>query len=374
MKFNNSDLSSLLSIPLRRVHKFLVSCGWSECNSANLKNITIMRKLIDGVEEEILIPRDSSFADFNQRMIDVFKSISNFEKLELGEILNDLSNAASDILRIRVSGSGVETGNIPFLDEMAIKDALKKMLSAIACHVLDPRPFYKKLHRNESEQLIRSCKIGQSEKGSYVIKFYFPTLVNDELHKDSENKKQPFARQVAEQMMYSLKEAARFAENNLQPDISRIPFNANFCFGLVEMKPNEGKADFDFQVSWSEEIPVKANIPSKVTICDSYLSSISTLGELLKPQRAITQNDFVGKISTLNGFENEQNQMEGDIVVTLLVDDESKKAKAYLNPTFYSIACDAHKSSKYVRISGQLKEKPRNSILDEITKFEIIDT
>jgi len=117
---------------------------------------------------------------------------------------------------------------------------------------------------------------------------------------------------------------------------------------------------------------VERNDPTKVKIQDNYIPTISKIGEHLKPQQEITQSDFIGKITGLHGSENEQGKIEGDITLALLVDEESKKAKAYLDSTFYPQACDAHKNGKYVQISGILKEKPRLSILEEISNFEVI--
>ncbi len=104
------------------------------------------------------------------------------------------------------------------------------------------------------------------------------------------------------------------------------------------------------------------------------MPTISSIGEHLKPQQEITESDFIGKITGLHGSENEEGKMEGDITLALLVDDESKKAKAYLDSAFYSEACDAHKNGKYVQISGVLKEKPRLSILEDVSHFEVIST
>jgi hypothetical protein len=368
------DMASLSEIPYRHLFRYLVSRGWYESNSAKFTDITIMRKIVKGQEEEIVIPRDQEFADFNQRMFDVLSLLSRFENRELNDILNDLWSIGSDILRLRISGSSVDNSTIPFLDEMAIKNGLKKMLLSIACQVLEPRLFYKKLHRSEAEQLLRGCKIGQSEKGSYIIKFYFPFLYSNDIPKVSNENEKPFSRRVAEQLMLSLKNLIGYVENQTHLDSNNSPFNANFCFGLVEMKSNESKMDLDFQVSWSEAVAVDANIPSKIKIYDSYLPVISKIGVNMKPQQEITQSDFFGKITTLNGSENEKGLMEGEITLAFLGDDELKKAKAYLNPTFYIQACDAHKNGKHVRIFGLLKERPRLSIIDDISNFEVLSS
>ena len=136
--------------------------------------------------------------------------------------------------------------------------------------------------------------------------------------------------------------------------------------------PGDSKVDLDFQMSWSEEVPISTNVPKKVTIFNSYIPVISKIGENLKPHQEATKSDFIGKIVGLAGSENEQGDIEGDITLAILDDDDNKKAKAFLNQKFYCEACDAHKKGNYVKISGLLREKPRLNILEDVSSFEVI--
>lgn len=372
MKSSELDLSFFSTIPLRNILKYFQSYDWQLVESSPFKDITIMRKNIREEQEEILIPCDQSFADFNERIFDAIDSLAKFENKVLDDIISDLLSIGSDVLRLRISGNNVQRGIISFLEEMSIKEGLKKILSSVACQILDPKPFYKKLHRLEAEQLMRHCKIGQPENGSFIIKFYFPALDANFTSKTSNENEKPFARRVAEQLMISLQDLVDFIENKKLSNSPSSNFNANFCFGLVEMKPSESLIDLDFQVSWSKEVSIDRSIPTHVKIQDNYIPKISKIGEHLKPQQEIMQSDFIGKITGLHGSENEEGKVDGDITLALLVDEESKKAKAYLDAAFYSQACDAHKNGKYVQISGVLREKPRLSILEEISNFEVV--
>ncbi len=373
MKFSDLDPSTLCSISVRHLVRYLTSYSWAVINCPKFPDITIMRKNFGDREEEIVVPRNQSFADFPERIFDVIYFLSKFENRTIDDILGDLWAIESDVLRIRISGGCVGSGKIPFLDEMTIKDGLKKVLSSAACQVLEPRSFYKKLHRTESEQLLRNCQLGQSERGSYVIKFYFPILNSTPLQGTlpTDDNDKPFARRVAEHLMISLKNIVNSIDNNMLPNALTPKVNANLCFGLVEMS-GDSKVDLDFQMSWSEEVLIDTTVPRKVTIHNNYIPMISKMGENLKPQQEVTQNDFIGKISTLSGSENEQGYVEGDIILILLVDEDTRKAKAFLDTKRYSEACDAHKNGNYVRISGLLKEKPRLNILEDVSSFEII--
>ena len=96
------------------------------------------------------------------------------------------------------------------------------------------------------------------------------------------------------------------------------------------------------------------------------------MGQKLKPQTEVNQNIFVGKVLTLHGEADEDGKMKGEATLILLMDEQQTRAKAYFGPEFYSIACDAHKQNKYVRVSGILSEKPRYCDLKEVSLFETI--
>ena len=148
--------------------------------------------------------------------------------------------------------------------------------------------------------------------------------------------------------------------------------SANLCFGLAEMKPSE-KTDFTFCMSWGLDIPLEKNTPSKATIYDHYIPKISQIGEQLKPQKGIKEDSFVGKIISLNGSPNDDGQMQGDVNFSILVEEESVKAKTCLNPSFYEKACDAHKNNQYIKLKGILHEKPRCCELKEVSSFEVLE-
>lgn len=364
------DPTALTDVSLKHLYSYFLSLGWNDYAPPSTKNIFVMRKTIENQEEEIVIPRNQEFADFKLRLFEAVSSLSRLEHIEFNEILNDLLIADSDILRIRVTGSSVENGNIPFLDEIAIKEGLKKILASVACHVIDPKPFYKKLQKVEAETLIRACQTGQSEKGSYIIKIIFPPICATNINIPSESKK-PFPRKVAEQLMVSLNEIINCVESKDTP-IKSAHFSSNLCLSLAEMKPIESKLDFEFSISWSDEIPIDSQQPCRAKIYDRFLPKIAMIGEQMKPQREVTQSDFVGKITSLNGSENEQGLMEGEIILALLVDDESKKTKTYLNAEFYGLACDAHKRNSYIRVYGLFQEGLRISTLKDVSFFEIV--
>ena len=344
---------------------YLKNRGWILMESE--PDIAVLRKLFVDQEEEIILPRDRTYADYHQRIIEAVQFLAKREYSTEKNIIEEVLLQKWDILRIRIKGDRIGNGCIPYLDKGIIEEGVRKVLLASARSILDPRSYFKRLYSAAAEQWMRRCLAGASESGSYILTMRLP------LEDDLENVERPFSRKVAEYLMGSLGQLVELSENSdLLTEKTGLLLNANLCLGLAEMKPDETPINFDFEMRWSSEIPINKNIPTKIEIHDHHFPSIVRIGQKLKPLAEVNQDLFVGKILTLHGEADDQGNMQGEATLILLVDEQQTKAKALFGPEFYSLACDAHKQNKYVRISGILSEKPRCSDLKDVSLFEAI--
>lgn len=328
-------------------------------------DIAVLRKSFNDQEEEIVLPRDRSYADYHQRIQEAIQFLALREHSSEKDIIEELLLQKWDILRIRITGDQIGTGCISYFDKSIIEEGVRKLLLASARSVNNPRPYFKRLYSASAEQWMRKCRAAVPESGSYILTIRLP------LEEDSE--KIPFSRRVAEYLMTSLDQLVELSENSdLLEKKEDVHLNANLCLGLAEMKPNEAPIHFDFEMKWSSEIPINKNIPVKIQIRDRHFPSIMRIGQELKPQTEINKDIFVGKVLTLHGEADENGNMEGEATLILFMDEQQTKAKVFFGPEFYLVACDAHKQNKYIRISGILSEKPRYSDLKDVSLFEII--
>lgn len=341
---------------------YLENRGWVITESE--PDIAVLRKFFMDEEEEIVLPRDRTFVDYHRRILEAIQALAKHEHISKEEILKDLAFQKWDILRIRTHGDRIGHGYLPYLDKGIIQEGITKVLLASACSVSDPKPYFKRLYSSKAEQWMKKCTARSDEPGSYIFTIQLP------LQEDLENSEFPFSRKVAEYLMTSLHQVVELSEHS---DVdAKLQLNANFCLGLSEMKPDENPIHFDFEMKWSSEIPVKKDIPTRIEIRDHHFPSIVRIGQKLKPRIEVNQDVFIGKVLTLRGEADEQGKMQGEVALVLLVDEQNAKAKTFLEPEFYSIACDAHKQNQYVRISGILSEKLRCSDLEKVTSFEVV--
>ena len=347
--------------------EYLMDKGWELMESE--PDIAVLRKCSNNEEEdEIVLPRNRSYADYHLRIKEAVRFLANYEQTTENGIIEELLHEKWDTLRIRISGDRIGNGSISFLDKGIIEEGVRKILLASACSIQNPKLYFKRLYSSTAEQWMRKCHSHADESGSYILTVRFP------LEMGSEDSKIPFSRKVGEYLMSSLSSLAFLSgkpEVNL--DMQSAHLNANFCLGLAEMKPDEAPINFGFEMSWSAGIPLNNSIPSKVVIDDRCFSSIIRIGHKLMPQTEVNQDVFVGKVLSLHGLPDDAGNMQGEVTLILLLDEQQTKAKAFLGPEFYSQACDAHKHNNYVRISGILSEKPRCSDLNEITHFTILE-
>lgn len=344
---------------------YLRNRGWSLMESE--PDIAVLRKVFIDQEEEIVLPRDRSYADYRLRIREAIQFLAKHELRSEGDIIEELLPQKWDILRIKINGDRIGHGWISYLDKGNIEEGVRKLLFASARSVSDPRPYFKRLYSATAEQWMKKCRAGSAESGSYILSVQLP------LQEDLDNPERPFSRRVTEYLMTSLNHLVELSEHPdlLTEEVDPL-LNANFCLGLAEMKPDESLIHFDFEMKWSPEIPVKKNIPARVEIRDHQFSSIMRIGQKLKPQTEINQDIFVGKVLTLHGEADEEGNMQGEATLVLFMDEQQVKAKVFIGYEFYSLACDAHKQNLYVRVSGILSEKPRCSDLKDVSLFKII--
>ena len=351
----------LLSEPLI---DYLSHHGWMLMDTE--PDIAVLRKNFGGqYEEEIVLPRDRAYVDYDQRIVEAIRFLANLEGCSERDIVEELLPQKWDILRIRITGDRIGAGWISYLDKGNIEEGVRKILFAAARFVLDPRPYFKTFYSTPAEQWLKKCRAKPPESGSYILTIQMPLQEED-------NQKIPFSRKVAEYLMISLQQLIECSE---RPDFSlnkESSLNANLCLGLAEMKPDESIVHFDFEMKWSTGVPVNRKVPSKVELRNHHFPSIERIGQQLKPQTEISEDLFIGKVLGIDGKPDEYGNMQGEAIFSLFMVEQQIKAKAFLKPEFYKIASDAHIQNQYVQIYGNLFEKPRCSDLKDVSLFKII--
>ena len=152
------------------------------------------------------------------------------------------------------------------------------------------------------------------------------------------------------------------------------PLSANLCEGLLAFQYEDLKANLDLSVAWSSrlESPAQTHL-KKARIQWDYFPRIEQVRSALRPAQAAKQQPFVGTVDELKGDFRPGEPMQGEVVLDLLVDGESIKAKVNLSAEHHQLAHQAYAPPKpYVQVTGLLQPGNQPRKLTNVTEFVIL--
>jgi hypothetical protein len=369
--YRDIEESLLSKVQPTNLRGYIRSNGWVRIttDSAAFTDIAIFRKN----DDEILVPQKIDFGDYARRIGDIVETLSAIEKRPKVQILNDVLIPSSDILRFKVSGPTSGDGTVPLGEGLGLIAGSKKALLAAAHQVLQPQRFHPRLKRAEADEFMNSCRLGQTERGSFIATFICPVTAQIEFD-DPATPNEPFSRKVTEGLIRGVSAMlSAIDQDNLDPiknqkDGSAF-VSANLCDAIVEMQPMS-LSNLTITGSWAPTIPAPTNIISQLEIRRDYIPAIEQIAKDLRPQVAPKEDLFIGKIDSLHGSVGENGKVQGDVVLAFVHDDgELLRAKLNLNADAYATACDAHKLGKYVEVSGTLHRGHRANWIKDPKSF-----
>ncbi len=372
--YRDLDESLLSRVEPTHLRGYIRSNGWNRISTSNqaFADVAIFRKNSD----EVIVPQKTDFGDYARRIGDIVETLSNTEKRSKFQILNDILIPPPDILRFRVTSPTSENGTVPLAEGLGLIAGSKKALLASAHQVLHPHRFHPRLKRAEADEFMNSCRLGQTEHGSFIATFICPVTVQIEFNdpNSSSPTNEPFSRKVTSGLIRGVSAIlSAIDQDDLDPiksqqDGSAI-VSANLCDAIVEMQPTT-MTNLTIGASWAPTLTPPANLPNQIEIRRDYISAIKEIAKDLRPQVDPQEDLFIGKIDSLHGSASENGKVEGDVVLTFIYDDdEMLKAKINLGAKDYSLACDAHKLGKYVQVSGILHRSYRTNWIREPKNF-----
>lgn len=329
---------------------------------------------------QLKIPKDSENSDYVDALLDVAYRLSDIEKRPLVHVLEDLLEPNTDIIRHRLISSATESGNIPFEESIALMEGAKKALLSSACSVLDPQLHHSRLGKQKALQYVKSCRFGQTEFGSFILKMMCPNAMEDEQLDLTNLTKQPFGRQVTTGLLTSANLLITAIDQDqeetlLRDNKSSKILSSNFCHAILQMESSLVDAKIEIAAKWSPRLPVIGTAPSSVTIAKRHFKRIEQIySELRNTIEQEQSSIYVGTVEELKGDIGEDGKRSGNVIVRILSDDEVINANVDLGVSEYQTAINAHTAGKetQVKIKGLLKRYARSAKIVDMSEFEII--
>jgi hypothetical protein len=376
MQFRNLPIDILKSIKPNFLKNYALSSGWERVGELPNK-FFIYKHIVNG--NQLLVPVDVTFDDYYRRISDALEVIAAVEKRPITSILNDVFTPNVDVIRYRLVGQEYENGTAPLGEGLSLISGSKKSLFVSALQVQSPKKFYKRLRNSEAEDFLNKCRLGQTERGSFITTLVCPIGIRTPEQTNllnEPNQTEPYAtftRKVTANFLkglYLIKKA--IDDDNLdvlkEGDIPLI--SSNFCDAIVEMKPQNMNSSLDVGIKFSTKDSIPP-INGIVSLRADYFSEIEQISRGLRPQFESETETIFAKVDACLGQPNEYGEMEGEVTLTFIDEDIQAKAKVNLTASHYQMAVEAHRTNRYVKIVGEYLPATKIGRIENYSDFII---
>jgi hypothetical protein len=330
----------------------------------------------DSKLRQILVPLDVGFTDYGEMVEEAIRRLAEFENRPPREVLDHLLLPPADLVEIGDEGPQIADGTIPLNEAADLIVGARRALLAQAHSVIQPQPFHPRLCRNEAERLVNACQFG-SRRGGFKVIIACPL---DAVPTEAQlfDRDVPFTRQVTTALMQTLAELTTAAEQGkgeslLQPNAYPL-LSANLCEALVMMRPLRERNSLTISVAWSRaDLPAPdGTIPSAVRLLPETFELAEALVPRLRTAGWPKPDWFVGFVDGLNGLPGENHRPAGEVIVTLMSDEEVVKARLSLNGDDYAVANQAHMTDSPVVFQGVLYRSVRGGRVEQVRHFQMV--
>ncbi len=227
--------------------------------------------------------------------------------------------------------------------------------------------------------------MGQTEIGSFVLKLLCPLDAVQELPLLPEV--QPFVRSTTTLVMNATSTLIGAIEQGTVNDLLEKQYNrdepplisSNLCKGLLDLQGSQEQGEVILSMTWGSlaHVPLPT-APSTVRLPVDYYPEIERAYRQLRPMKGEDEtHQMIGTVETLNGDVGEDGKRSGEVILSLLLPDETElvKAKVRLDSNDYLLAVQAHERGRtYIQLHGVLRRGDRISRIDRPEGFSLIQT
>jgi hypothetical protein len=377
-------LSGRPVINASELNAFLRNTGW-RMQQSRREGVCIFRKEYDGQTEELLLPLEMGWADYAQRIEEAAAKVAALEGSPLDTLLTELTLPPSDTIRFRIVSPDTEGGTIAFAHAVQVLESAKQALYTSASDLLQPETYHRRLSFQRAQQLIDACRLGQTERGSFVTSIICPFLELEgqdqvshlSLFNRTTEFQESFTRKVTTRLMQSMARVKRMIDLGEHEQILGLSgeetISGNFIESLCGMLGDREGVEVEVQAQWSRMAPQLLAIPPSVKLNRNHFPVLQYLRSRMRPSIAVREVQHVGRISHMQADPDAESRQGGEITLSFLAENAHKivKAQVQLGREDYSLALFAHGAGKLVRVTGRLVTNGRIKRI-ESPRFEII--
>lgn len=377
---NNMTLIS--PIDLRDLAK---SLGWELLKEGVADRLYVLKN-DNYPRRQLVFPMDMTAPDYAESTYNQVKKLSEMLNESPCAVMNRALSVRDDTLRFRIFSSQIQNTDrsLPLGFATTLVSGVQQLLKASACTVMRPRVYHPRLALTEAQQLIEKSRFGHTEPGSFILQVSCPVHALDvqgELPCDDESSL-PFVRRVTLSLKRGLEQLVNAIEaDSLDTFVESLKtqnsplISSNLCEALTQFYDDSLGNALDVGFNWSvcEPISEKDEIKRPIRFQQDYFGRIEEIRRELRDFEGYTTDTFIGTVERLSGEMDEQGRRSGEVILNLLIQEESIRAKVILSSNQYAEADKAHmKEGAYVQVKGKLLPGRQPRQLSELSQFTLI--
>jgi len=374
MKADIRDAASVEVLRPLEVASYLRASGWEQVDFKEGQYAVWAR----GAEFEVLLPLRSDLRDFALRMGDLLRTLAKAEDRSQLSVLSDLLVTGADVLRVRIRDEDLTDGSMAIEDHTRIAQKVRDMMMAAACSAIEPRPVWHKRKPDRAVEYLRSVRVGQTERGSYVLTVIsrVPPYLRPGQSQLFGETEEPYERVVTLRLAHALEAVEQAAESSAATGSfdsfeAAVPqgVSANLCEAIAGLaSEDETRRSVDFAFSWSRTRPVTQSQVSRILVARDRVPFVREAARLLRERSPVEGFELEGPVVRL---ERPEGATTGHITVYAVVEEGPKRVRIELSEEEYNQAVNAHRDGHDVRCIGRLVREGRGYHLKNPSQFAV---
>ncbi|PKM65352.1 MAG: hypothetical protein CVU95_15565 [Firmicutes bacterium HGW-Firmicutes-2] len=355
---------------------YLKITGWEKKPHKN-QYLYVFEKFYEEYSKsyKIVFPSNRDFEDFTDKIRTVVKTLSVLNSESQQSEIRNILNTSKDILSLRIISSSSRNGSIPLELASRLVMGIKDLIIYSVCNETRPIPVVPRMTK-DSIKYANEFRFAQTQKGSYIVNIESQDIFEDGIQLGMNDMHDyPMTRKAIERIQRGFELIANVKDESKLQDISyHCGLNANMCDAILEITDYQGDIEIESKVNWANYMPQSKEIPDTISLKSIDFAVMKRLSDFYRNEENYVEVDIVGYVSTLHKkWVDYKEKRAKDRVVTIIwiVEGDIHYVKTQLTEDDYKVACDAHRDSRPIEISGTLDKSRNRWFLENPQGFRI---
>ena len=378
---NSYLLKNLSGITSASIEKYLLFTGWVRDDEFRNPRMWVFKNELDP-EFTIAVPASEKATDFYPCVYSLIQTLSAVNEKSEQEIIDSLKSAYTDRLQFRIITEESKDGKIPLDYAARCLEGLKDLVLYAACAEENAKPVCAKAY-NSAKRSLEKFQFGQTQIGSFIINV--DVQVADEESEQfylidvASPHEEPPEHKIIKRIGTAITQIdnvtnRRIRVADLVEDAFQDGITANMCDALAKLKPEKtDDITIETSVYYAEALTHAIEPPKIYTLDNAHFSYIDEISKRYKDCTLVEDVTLEGTIKMLSKTSSSDgDENENTVRFLTKIDGHLRSITLHLSPRHHTLACNAYRDDKEVRISGTIDKSGKYWFFTEVNEFVVI--